>query len=315
MRRMFTSKAVLSLCGFAFLLLLVPQAQAQDGSCRDSWINSAYNQLYHRAPEGSGNSGECNIMLYGGGHWLNFPDLENKIRASKATRAPQGCRDPWITSAYSQLYHRAPQGSGDSGECNPALYGGGHWSSFPDLENKVRASKATRAPQGCRDPWITSAYSQLYHRAPQGSGDSGECNPALYGGGHWSSFPDLENKVRASKGQFNAGSSGSVRLTVDRQGGLRDQNGRLLVAPGQFLISVKNGNGTQMIAPRPGQTILVPPGVITAGGGNVIAAGGGNVIAAGGGNVIAAGGGNMTGNRYGVQSVGRKIVIPALSVH
>jgi hypothetical protein len=262
---MFTSKAVLSLCGFAFLLLLVPQAQAQDGSCRDSWINSAYNQLYHRAPEGSGNSGECNIMLYGGGHWLNFPDLENKIRASKATRAPQGCRDPWITSAYSQLYHRAPQGSGDSGECNPALYGGGHWSSFPDLENKIRLSK----------------------------------------------------------GQFNAGSSGSVRLTVDRQGGLRDQNGRLLVAPGQFLISVKNGNGTQMIAPRPGQTILVPPGVIAAGGGNVIAAGGGNVIAAGGGNVIAAGGGNviaagggnMTGNRYGVQSVGRKIVIPALSVH
>ena len=135
----------------AAILAFAASAFAQSGPCRDPWINQAYQQLYHRAPQGSGATGECNISLYGGGHWSSFADLENKIRAAKggapaapAVAARSGCNDPWINQAYQQMFRRAPQGSGATGECNISLYGGGHWSSFADLENKIRDAHTVR---------------------------------------------------------------------------------------------------------------------------------------------------------------------------
>src|SRR5664280_2955822 len=77
-------------------------SQAQGGSCKDPWINQAYNQLYHRAPSGSANTGECNIALYGGGHWSSYADLTAKIQAAKApTRAPA----PAPVAAVSSAFH------------------------------------------------------------------------------------------------------------------------------------------------------------------------------------------------------------------
>ena len=47
------------------------------------------------------------------------------------------CRDPWINSIFREVTGRLPSGSGDSGECNPAEYGKGRWSSYQDLQNKI----------------------------------------------------------------------------------------------------------------------------------------------------------------------------------
>lgn len=50
------------------------------------------------------------------------------------------CRDVWVGQAVNEIIGRAARGSGDTGECNYKLYGGGKWSSYEDLKNKVRAS-------------------------------------------------------------------------------------------------------------------------------------------------------------------------------
>lgn len=50
------------------------------------------------------------------------------------------CRDPWVGQVINELIGRSAIGSGDSGECNTKLYGGGSWSSYDDLRNKVRDS-------------------------------------------------------------------------------------------------------------------------------------------------------------------------------
>ena len=144
-------------------LMLAPTAKAQGGSCHDPWINLAYNQMYHRAPQGSNNTGECNVTLYGQGHWSSFQDLEAKIRQTKSS----ACRDPWITQAYAQLYRRAPQGAGDSGECNPVLYGGGHWSSFSDLSQKIAASKRPPAPAAAGETFTVDSQLALRNHLGQ----------------------------------------------------------------------------------------------------------------------------------------------------
>lgn len=53
----------------------------------------------------------------------------------------------------------------------------------------------------CRDPWVTQAVREVTGRAPNGDYESGECRYTNYGGGQWSSYPDLLNKVRAVLGQ------------------------------------------------------------------------------------------------------------------
>ena len=109
------------------------------------------------------------------------------------------CSDPWVNQAVQQVTGHAPNGSGGYGDCNIQNYGGGHWSSYPDLVNKVRAhfASATAASGTCHDPWVTSAVKQVTGRAPNGSGVSGECDINRYGGGHWSSYLDLVSKVQA----------------------------------------------------------------------------------------------------------------------
>lgn len=164
------------------------------------------------------------------------------------------CRDPWVTQAVQQVTGHAPNGSYESGDCNIHNYGGGSWSSYPDLITKVRAHFGMQASAAgvCRDPWVTRAVTQVMGRAPQGSGESGECNIHRYGGGSWSSYDDLVHKVQVAFG-----------MVVQPNGA----NGRY-------------GSNN----PIPASPIAGGAGVITAGGGNVITAGGGNVITAGSGN-------------------------------
>jgi len=110
------------------------------------------------------------------------------------------CGDPWVNQAVQQVTGHAPNGSGGYGDCNIQNYGGGHWSSYQDLVNKVRAhfGGATAASGNCQDAWVTSAIKQVTGRAPNGSGRSGECDIHRYGGGQWSSYADLVNKVQAA---------------------------------------------------------------------------------------------------------------------
>lgn len=52
------------------------------GSCRDPWVTNAVREVTRREPNGSGESGECNILNYGGGRWTTYADLVGKVRAS-----------------------------------------------------------------------------------------------------------------------------------------------------------------------------------------------------------------------------------------
>lgn len=94
-------------------------------------------------------------------------------------------------------------------------------------------------------PGVTSAVPQVTGRVPNGSGNSGDCNIYRYGGGHWSSYSDLVNKVRVAFGDtIRPGATGQIDLNRARGMNIR---------PGV--------NGA---------------GVITAGGANMTAHGSGN---------------------------------------
>ncbi|HEX8710247.1 MAG TPA: ricin-type beta-trefoil lectin domain protein [Terracidiphilus sp.] len=141
-------------CAFS-LTIGLSQLVAQGGACRDPWINSAYNQIFHRAPQGSGTVGECNISLYGGGRWSNYQDLYNKVLGSKY------CQDPWIGEAYVLAIHRRPAGN----ECSPVNYGGGRWSGFDDLVAKVQQYQAQLASRRYSPPPPAPVYSRPVARA------------------------------------------------------------------------------------------------------------------------------------------------------
>lgn len=123
------------------------------------------------------------------------------------------CRDPLINRVYNEDIRRAPRGVGDTGECNPLNYGGGQWSSYEDLRKKVRLYAATVPPSSCRDQMLTDslielasppsrpgAVSATLNRIrPRGTGELGECNMYLYGGGSWSSKDDLKDKIKKAQ--------------------------------------------------------------------------------------------------------------------
>ena len=119
------------------------------------------------------------------------------------------CRDPLINKVYNDDIRRAPCGLGDTGECNPLNYGGGQWSSYEDLRKKVRLYGATVPPSSCRDQLLTDTLIELdsppskpgtisntqNRIRPRGTGELGECNMYLYGGGSWSGKDDLKDKI------------------------------------------------------------------------------------------------------------------------
>jgi hypothetical protein len=131
----------------------------------------------------------------------------------------------------------------------------------------------------CKDPWINQAYNELYHRAPSGSGATGECNIALYGGGHWSSYTDLENKIVAVRGRptavqaVPAAVAPSTAFHLDKSLNLVNAGGSVIARAGSF--NLVNSSGVA----------LSPSAIVAQGGGNIVAQGGGNIVAQGGGNM------------------------------
>lgn len=107
-------------------------------ACRDPWVTKAVSKVTGRTPKGFGDTGECNIRLYGGGQWGNYQDLVSKVEAAFSSFAPGVCRDPWVTRAVNEVTGRTPKGYGELGECNMYLYGKGSWQNYPDLLTKVR---------------------------------------------------------------------------------------------------------------------------------------------------------------------------------
>lgn len=127
-------------------------------------------------------------------------------------------------------------------------------------------STAASAGQ-CRDPWVTQAITQITGHAPRGAGETLDCKYTLYGGGSWSSYADLVNKVRASYRDPMA-SSGVPAAAL---------------ASGARPSVLGNGAGGA--------------GIVASGAGNIVASGAGNmrgngIVASGAGNIVASGAGN-----------------------
>jgi hypothetical protein len=161
------------------------------------------------------------------------------------------------------------------------------------------ASAGARAQGACSNPAITAAYTAAIHRAPIGSGNSSECNPANYG--TWSSAADLQARVLAYTTKLGTNGSGRVATApsapvvtavpssfawyVDSRQNLIDNSSKsMLAAAGTY--DLRNPDGSAV---------------------SLVASGGGNLVASGGGNLVASGGGNLAGQRS-LQSVGGKKV-------
>lgn len=206
----------------------------------------------------------------------------------------QNC-DPWIVNAYKQLYQRNPTAE----ECNIRNYNNGSWNSYNELVSYIKAyqNKAktnTTALKG--DPWILSAYNELYRRQP----NVWELNIKNYNNGSWNSYNELKKYIQ------------------DFQNNLRNQKLEIRTSEqtwGKHKVTGFFLNGRQVAV----NLVSVDGGnVVAAGGLNVISAGGGNVVSAGGGNVVAVGGGNIRvadgmpgvnfGGRYTVQSAGTQVI-------
>lgn len=181
------------------------------------------------------------------------------------------CSNNNINLAFNTALHRAPNGSGTSGECNPVNYGGGAWSNQADLVKRVGA-----AVYCSNNLWIGQIYLYDYNRYPTWN----ECT-ANYGAN--SSYMQLDSAIRA----YVAGGEGLKILKAP--------------VPGQYLVkpdlSLVDSNGTTVATPNS----------------YVIAAGGANIIVPQAGMVIAAGGANLAAQRS-VMSAGKR-VITATVVH
>jgi hypothetical protein len=149
------SRLLFAALAFIFLLLSAPEGHAQ---CRDAWVSQAVKEVMDRPAVGSADLQECNYRNYNGGSWKSYPELKQYV----ANAFAGVCRDAWVTQAVTEVRGRRPQGYGDTGECNYRNYGGGSWSGYPDLKQKVQlafgispqpvARPATPAPVAAYSP-------------------------------------------------------------------------------------------------------------------------------------------------------------------
>lgn len=197
------------------------------------------------------------------------------------------CRDAWITSAFRDVtggmaeepVSRSPAGYGDTGECNPKLYGGGSWSGYADLQSKVKNSIRGMRAGVCRDASVTQAVKEVKAGmgirnsglsdpfAPQGAGERGECSMHIYGGGSWSSYADLKSKVTAV---FTNWRNASVGFDVN---GNFMRSGTTLFSKPRVVI-IPTGLVNQAIA----------AGIVSGGAGNIVSNDGATIVSGGAGN-------------------------------
>ena len=78
-----------------------PVVQPRDRApCRDPWVNIAIRELKGRAPNGSAESGECNVRLYNGANWRSYAELKGYVAAVLRTLESYGA----LFSANGQFY-------------------------------------------------------------------------------------------------------------------------------------------------------------------------------------------------------------------
>lgn len=175
--------------------------------------------------------------------------------ASGPLHAQNTCSNQQINQAYVAMT-MVPRGSGVAGECNPNFYypGGPTWN-LSDLEVRVVHARA------CSDPWIGQIYWEKYHRNPT----SNECETTQYGGGSWSSYADLSNKIV----QFQQLHAFPIQYRmpqyhVDNLGNLLNSSNGIVAQAGHYTINTA---------------------IVASGAGNIILIGGSNIILNGGGNI------------------------------
>ena len=104
-----------------------------------------------------------------------------------------------MTKAIHLVARRAPNGSGDTGECALNRYGG-TYGGYPDLVVKVAHAFGWPAGGNCRDAWITQATVEVRGVLPAGSGDLGQCDARNYNHGQWANYPALVGAVKVYYG-------------------------------------------------------------------------------------------------------------------
>ena len=179
------------------------------------------------------------------------------------------CSNRNITAAFGTALHRAPNGSGNAGECDPGRYGGGAWSSQADLVQRVGAGSY------CPNAWVGQIYKNLYNRYPSNP----ECDVTRYSEGPPASYMDLTNKIQGFQNAMRELQSLQPKQAlVFPNGDAVDKSGAVVARAGTYLVA--------------------------SGGGNLVASGGGNILAPGVGNII-----TQDGGGYRVQSAGGKVVL------
>jgi hypothetical protein len=57
--------------------------------CRDPWVSQAVREVAGREPYGAGETGECNIQLYGA-RWGSYDELRNYVRQARSSMGAKG---------------------------------------------------------------------------------------------------------------------------------------------------------------------------------------------------------------------------------
>ena len=80
-----------------------PKTAADDGPCRDPYINYAFRTELNRKPIGRGNAGECNIYLYKAGSWNNYTELRSAVKSYDAARQRLGISVSFMNGVYKMV--------------------------------------------------------------------------------------------------------------------------------------------------------------------------------------------------------------------
>jgi hypothetical protein len=160
-----------------------PAANVVAAQCADTTLGQAFIDIFGRAPNGSGTSGECNKALYANGAWQQNPIYRDPIVARIGSPAVN-----YLTTLTIETIVRNATVSVPTPTPAPP--------ATPIAVGRQPPSPVPSTP--CRDPWVSAAVAEILKRPASGRADLEECDITRYGQGRWSSYDDLYNKVRAA---------------------------------------------------------------------------------------------------------------------
>jgi hypothetical protein len=260
-----------------------------DAQCSDRWVTNAILKVTGRAPRGSGNSGDCAITNFGGGHWDNEVDLVGKVidyfpRA--LTTSSDGTNGAYCVSTSGA--------SAQTGACDRGYeVFRTRWSPSSRPSGRIVITKSDGT---C----LTAAGDgQPVRTLPCDNGPAQDWTFASTGQIESQQFPGKCLDVEGGLGMNRRVLLWGCGYGPDA---LRPNNQRFalgFIKPRALLSNVQPSlqpmsqllQSAFRLDPRGGNVVAAGGmNVVSAGGGNVVAAGGANVVSAGGANVVAAGG-------------------------